>query len=66
MVALFLMKTAQPALLYLVPTTLGSIVLLALCRGEFRLFFTDKVSCIMLSYLSGAIQVNVLFSVEKI
>ena len=41
--ALFLMKTAQPALLYLVPTTLGSVALLALCQKEFRLFFTGQV-----------------------
>jgi hypothetical protein len=36
------MRTAQPALLYLVPTTLGSVTLLALCRREFWLFFTGK------------------------
>lgn len=48
MVALFLMKTAQPALLYLVPTTLGTTVLLSLCRREFRLFFTEKVRCLAL------------------
>ena len=43
-VALFLTKTAQPALLYLVPTTLGSVAVLALCRKEFKFFFTGKVS----------------------
>ena len=34
------METAQPALLYLVPTTLGSIVIVTLLRKEFKLFFT--------------------------
>lgn len=34
--ALALMKTAQPALIYLVPSTLIPIILLAFCRGEFR------------------------------
>lgn len=43
-IALFFMKTAQPALLYLVPTTLGSVAVLALCRREWWLFFTGKVS----------------------
>ncbi|CAB02277.1 IntraMembrane Protease (IMPAS) family [Caenorhabditis elegans] len=33
--ALALMKTAQPALIYLVPSTLFPIIMLALCRGEF-------------------------------
>ncbi|XP_075726188.1 signal peptide peptidase-like 2B [Rhipicephalus microplus] len=32
--ALFLMKTAQPALLYLVPATLIPVVAIARCRGE--------------------------------
>ena len=41
--ALFFMKTAQPALLYLVPTTLISVIILALSRREFYLFFTGKV-----------------------
>uniref|UniRef100_A0A1I7UY77 Signal peptide peptidase-like 2B n=1 Tax=Caenorhabditis tropicalis TaxID=1561998 RepID=A0A1I7UY77_9PELO len=33
--ALALMKTAQPALIYLVPSTLLPIICLAVCRGEF-------------------------------
>jgi len=36
------MKQAQPALLYLVPTTLGSVTVTALIRREFGLFFTGK------------------------
>ncbi|OQR71260.1 signal peptide peptidase 2B-like [Tropilaelaps mercedesae] len=35
-VALYLMETPQPALLYLVPCTLLPVVLMALCRGELR------------------------------
>lgn len=35
-VALFLMKTAQPALLYLVPATLIPVVVIARHRGEFH------------------------------
>ena len=42
LLALALMKQAQPALLYLVPTTLGSVTLTALIRREFVLFFTGK------------------------
>merc|ERR1712066_128700 len=34
MVALFVMNMGQPALLYLVPGTLGTTVVLASCRGE--------------------------------
>lgn len=45
-VALFLTRTAQPALLYLVPTTLGSVAVLALCRRELKFFFTGKVRTI--------------------
>ncbi len=41
-IALTFMKTAQPALLYLVPTTLLSVVILSLIRREFRHFFTGK------------------------
>ena len=44
LLALALMRQAQPALLYLVPTTLGSVTVLALVRREFVLFFTGKVS----------------------
>lgn len=42
-VALVLMKTAQPALLYLVPTTLGSVTFVAVVRREFTVFFTGEV-----------------------
>ena len=42
-VALVLMKTAQPALLYLVPTTLGSVTFVAIVRREFTVFFTGEV-----------------------
>ena len=41
-IALAFMKTAQPALLYLVPTTLLSVTLMALIRREFVFFFTGK------------------------
>ena len=41
-VALAMMKSAQPALLYLVPTTLGSVIILSLLKREFVLFFTGK------------------------
>ena len=41
-IALAFMKTAQPALLYLVPVTLGSVTILSLLKKEFRLFFTGK------------------------
>ena len=41
-VALFLMKRPQPALLYLVPITLGSVTLTSLFRRQFFLFFTGK------------------------
>lgn len=41
-IALAFMKTAQPALLYLVPTTLLSVTLMTLIRREFVLFFTGK------------------------
>ncbi|CAO4361878.1 unnamed protein product [Caenorhabditis nigoni] len=34
--ALAVMKTAQPALIYLVPSTLIPIILMAVCRGEFN------------------------------
>ena len=40
--ALALTQKAQPALLYLVPTTLGSVTLLSLLRREATLFFTNK------------------------
>lgn len=41
-IALAFMQSAQPALLYLVPTTLGSVTVLSLVRKEFVLFFTGK------------------------
>ena len=41
-IALAFMKVAQPALLYLVPATLGSVIVVSLLRREFRLFFTGK------------------------
>jgi len=43
-VALTVMKMGQPALLYLVPCTLGLTVLLSLCRGELMLLWDNKVS----------------------
>eukprot|EP00913_Durusdinium_trenchii_P018092 g17000.t1 len=43
-VALTIMKMGQPALLYLVPCTLGTTVLLASCRGELSLLWDGKVS----------------------
>jgi len=44
-VALSLMRLAQPALLYLVPGTLGTTVALAACRGELGLLWEGVVSC---------------------
>ncbi|KAH7986940.1 hypothetical protein HPB52_024628 [Rhipicephalus sanguineus] len=51
-VALFLMKTAQPALLYLVPATLIPVVVIARHRGELHdiwilhvISFTSQSSC---------------------
>ena len=41
-VTLVLTKRAQPALLYLVPATLGAVTFTALVRKEFHLFFTGK------------------------
>ncbi|CAF2835419.1 unnamed protein product [Rotaria sp. Silwood2] len=41
-VALYLMKTAQPALLYLVPCILLSTILTGLCRGELKELYTGK------------------------
>lgn len=40
--ALMLMETAQPALLYLVPATLGSVLITALIRKEFVFFLTGR------------------------
>uniref|UniRef100_A0A6B2L3C9 PA domain-containing protein n=1 Tax=Arcella intermedia TaxID=1963864 RepID=A0A6B2L3C9_9EUKA len=40
---LALMKSAQPALLYLVPTVLGSTSILAVCRGEFKWIWTGTL-----------------------
>ncbi len=37
--ALFLMKKAQPALIYIVPLTLVPMVLVSLIRGEFKEFW---------------------------
>lgn len=42
--ALTIMKMGQPALLYLVPCTLGLTVLLSLCRGELMLLWDNKAS----------------------
>lgn len=39
---LYLMANAQPALLYLVPCMLGPVVLISLCRREFRQFWTGR------------------------
>lgn len=41
-VALSIMKMGQPALLYLVPCTLGLTLLLSLCRGELMLLWDNK------------------------
>ena len=53
-IALIFMKSAQPALLYLVPTTLGSIVILSLVRREFVLFFTGKSKSVSLNSIMYA------------
>lgn len=50
-IALAFMKTAQPALLYLVPATLGSIIILSLLKREFVLFFTGKPYAKVLLFL---------------
>jgi len=42
LVALFVMKMGQPALLYLVPGTLGTTVILAYSRGELRNLWEGK------------------------
>ena len=41
-VALYLMDTAQPALLYLVPCILLSTIITGLCRGELRELYTGR------------------------
>ena len=41
-IALTLMKTGQPALLYLVPCTLGPFVVSSLIRGEFLVVWRGK------------------------
>ena len=41
-VALYLMETAQPALLYLVPCILLSTIITGLCRGELRELYTGR------------------------
>jgi hypothetical protein len=41
-VALYLMNTAQPALLYLVPCLLISTIITSLCRGELKELYTGK------------------------
>ncbi|KAK2718568.1 hypothetical protein QYM36_005785 [Artemia franciscana] len=47
-VALFVMDMAQPALLYLVPFTVITVAIIALCRGELKLIWkendTNKIS----------------------
>lgn len=40
--ALYLMNTAQPALLYLVPCILLSTIITGLCRGELKELYTGK------------------------
>ena len=40
--ALYLMNTAQPALLYLVPCILLSTILTGLCRGELKELYTGR------------------------
>ncbi|CAI2318589.1 unnamed protein product [Caenorhabditis sp. 36 PRJEB53466] len=42
-IALSLMGIAQPALIYLVPCTLLPIILLSICRGEFRKIWDGEV-----------------------
>ncbi|CAF3460034.1 unnamed protein product [Rotaria socialis] len=41
-IALYLMNTAQPALLYLVPCILLSTIITGICRGELRELYTGK------------------------
>jgi hypothetical protein len=41
-VALYVMNTAQPALLYLVPCILLSTIITGLCRGELKELYTGK------------------------
>ncbi|VDK83197.1 unnamed protein product [Onchocerca ochengi] len=43
-IALTLMETAQPALIYLIPFTLAPIIILALIRQEFKLLWTGNFS----------------------
>ncbi|KAM3720820.1 Signal peptide peptidase-like 2B [Dirofilaria immitis] len=43
-IALTLMETAQPALIYLIPFTLAPIIILALVRREFKLLWTGNFS----------------------
>lgn len=40
--ALYLMNTAQPALLYLVPCILLSTIFTGLCRGDLKELYTGK------------------------
>ena len=42
-IALYLMNTAQPALLYLVPCILLSTILTGLCRGELKELYTGHL-----------------------
>jgi hypothetical protein len=41
-IALYLMNTAQPALLYLVPCILLSTIITGLCRGELKELYTGQ------------------------
>lgn len=41
-VALYVMNTAQPALLYLVPCILISTIITGLCRGELKELYTGR------------------------
>ncbi|XP_013095023.2 signal peptide peptidase-like 2A [Biomphalaria glabrata] len=43
MVAMVLMKTGQPALLYLIPCTLGTTLVVSLFRGEFKKIMKNSV-----------------------
>lgn len=45
--ALYVMSRAQPALLYLVPSTLLSVALLSLCRKEFKHFWNGETEVIL-------------------
>ncbi|CAF4066161.1 unnamed protein product [Rotaria sordida] len=56
-VALYLMNTAQPALLYLVPCLLISTIITGLCRRELKELYTGKR---IQSFLNGTIHNSIL------